>query len=147
MRDDETTVYEHHRRMSRTHDSTQRNFSPAMPQVFGLEEVGHVLGPGVLVQVVVVIVVAVSVVCRTNVLHLVDGSTLHAARLGLLAGKSDPEHVVRVGGKTSATNVLLVTSGVDGDGVLHRACGLSTSHHTTGSLKPRNTHVPSSSGG
>jgi hypothetical protein len=91
--------------------------------------------------------VAVSVVCRTNVLHLVDGSTLHAARLGLLAGKSDPEHVVRVGGKTSATNVLLVTSGVDGDGVLHRACGLSASHHTTGSLKPRNTHVPSSSGG
>lgn len=34
----------------------------------------------------------------------------------------DPEHVVRVSGAASATNVLLVTSRVDNDGVLEGAC-------------------------
>jgi hypothetical protein len=120
----------------RDHIDTLHNLRENYPSLYlhvlGLEEVGHVLGPGVFVHGVVVVVI-VRVVCRANVLHLVHGSALHAARLGLLTGKGDPEDIVRIGGEAGATNVLLVTGRVDGDGVLHRACIPSALHHTTGS--------------
>jgi hypothetical protein len=93
-------------------------------EVLGLEEICHVLWLRVRVLVVMV-VVRVRVVCRADVMHLVGGSALHAARLGLFASKSDPEHVVRIGGEASATDVLLVTSRVDNNGVLWGACLLS----------------------
>lgn len=94
-------------------------------EVFWLEEISHVLGLGVLVHGVVVIV-AVTVVVRivrgADVVHLVGGSALHAARLRLLTAQSDPEDAVGVGRETGAADVLLVTGRVDGDGVLWRAC-------------------------
>jgi hypothetical protein len=96
--------------------------------ILGLQEVGHVLGLGVWVLGVVV-VIRVGVVCGANVVHLVDGAALHAARLGLLAGEGDPEDAVRVGGVAGATDVLLVAGSVDGDGFIHRACVLSVSCH------------------
>lgn len=74
---------------------------------------------------VVGVVIRVVVVCGADVVHVVDGAALHAAGLGLIAGESDPEDVVRIRGKTSATDVLLVTGRVDVDGVLHRAYGPS----------------------
>jgi len=77
--------------------------------------------------VVVVVAVAVRIICRANVVHLVGGSALHAARLGLLAGEGDPEHIVRVSREAGAAYVLLVTSRVDGDGVLWGACVQSES--------------------
>ena len=73
--------------------------------VLGLEEVGHVLWPGVGVLcssisgtlnvvwgiqrtvVVVAVVVGVGVLGGANVVHLVGGSALHAAGLGLFAGE------------------------------------------------------------
>jgi hypothetical protein len=100
-------------------------------KVLGLEEVGHVLGLGVQVDgVVVVVAVAVAIVLGTDVLHLVDGSALHAAGLGLLARESDPENVVRVGREAGATGVLLLTGRVDDDGVLHGtdAAGIQRLH-------------------
>lgn len=94
-------------------------------EVFGLEEISHVLGLGVLVDGVVVVVtvtVVVRIVRGADVVHLVSGPALHAARLGLLAGKSDPKDAVGVDGETGAADVLLVASRVDGDGVLWSAC-------------------------
>lgn len=38
-------------------------------------------------MVVVAVVVGVGVLCRADVVHLVGGSALHAARLGLVAGE------------------------------------------------------------
>jgi hypothetical protein len=67
-------------------------------------------------------VVAVRVVSRADVVHLVRGSALHAAGLGLLAGKSDPKNAVRVDRETGAADVLLVAGRVDNDGVLWSAC-------------------------
>jgi len=80
--------------------------------VFGLEEIGHVLGLGVWVLgvgVVIRVAVTVSILLRTNVVHLVHGTALHAAGLGLIASESDPKNVVRVGREAGASNVLLVT--------------------------------------
>jgi hypothetical protein len=94
-------------------------------EVFRLEEISHVLGLGVLVDGVVVIMamaVVVRIVRGADVVHLVGGSALHAARLGLLAGEGDPENAVGVGGETGAADVLLVASRVDGDGILWGAC-------------------------
>lgn len=73
---------------------------------------------------VVSVVVRVVIVCGANVVHVVYGTALHAAGLGLIAGEGDPKHVVRVGWEAGATDVLLVTGRVDGDRVLHRACRL-----------------------
>lgn len=64
----------------------------------------------------------VAIVSGANVVHLVGGTALHAAGLGLLAGESDPENVVRVGRETGATNILLVTSRINDNGVLWGAC-------------------------
>jgi hypothetical protein len=89
-------------------------------KVLGLKEIRHVLR--LRVQVDGVVVMTVWVIFRANVVHLVGGSALHAARLGLLTGKSDPENVVRIGGEAGATDVLLVASGVDNNGVLWGTC-------------------------
>jgi hypothetical protein len=70
----------------------------------------------------VAVAVVVSVLCGAYVVHLVGRAALHAARLRLVASKSDPENVVGIGRETGAANVLLVTSRVDGDGVLRSAC-------------------------
>lgn len=72
-----------------------------------------------------VVVVSVRVVGRAHVVHLVGRTTLHAARLGLFAGESDPENVVGVGREAGAAHVLLVASRVDNDGVLWGACNSS----------------------
>jgi hypothetical protein len=105
------------------HESSPQT-DPTVPhlsgEVLGLEEISHVLGLGV--QVDGVVVVAVRIVCGPDIVHLVGGSALHAARLGLLAGEGDPEDVVRVGGETGAAYVLLVAGRVDGDRVLWGAC-------------------------
>jgi hypothetical protein len=90
-------------------------------EVLGLEEISHVLRLGVRVLGMVV-VIRVGIICGSNVVHLVGRSALHAAGLGLLASKGDPEHAVRVGRVAGAANVLLVAGRVDGDGVLWGAC-------------------------
>jgi hypothetical protein len=109
---------------------TQSNLeSDLLRKVLWLEEIGHVLWLGVQVHGVmaVVSVVSVRIVGRTDVVHLVGGSTLHAARLGLAAFKSDPENVVGVSWEAGAADVLLVTGRVDNDGVLWGACSPSAS--------------------
>ena len=96
--------------------------------VFGLDKVCHVLGPWVWVLVVpVVVVVPVAVLCRSNVVHLVRGSALHAARLGLLARERDPDDIVRISRASSAPHILLVARRVDHNRVLHGACVSSAS--------------------
>lgn len=79
-----------------------------------------------------------SILLWTNVLHLVDVTALAAAAkravLGnlqllsalaqtmgapLVVSYRDPDHGVGVGRITSAANVLLLTSSLDWDGVLH----------------------------
>lgn len=72
--------------------------------------------------VTVAVVVAVTVILGTNVLHLVDGAALGAALDRTVAGGGEPDDNVRVGGVTGAAKVLLVTEGLDGDGVLKRSC-------------------------
>ena len=101
------TGFRDHIDISTLHNLRQ-NYPSLYLHVLGLEEVGHVLGPRVLVLDVVVVMRVV--VCRANVLHLVNGSALHAAGLRLFTGEGDPENVVRVGGVAGATDVLLVTS-------------------------------------
>jgi hypothetical protein len=64
----------------------------------------------------------VGIIRRADIVHLVRGSALHAASLGLLARKRDPKDVVRVDRVAGATDVLLVAGGVDDDGVFWRAC-------------------------
>ena len=60
-------------------------------KVVWLDKVGHVLGLGrravSVVIVAVSVVVRVWVVCRADVVHLVRGTALHAASLGLLTGE------------------------------------------------------------
>jgi hypothetical protein len=59
-------------------------------EVFRLDEVGHVFRLGwrrTVVVMAVSVVVRVRVLGRTNVVHLVGGTALHAARLGLVTGK------------------------------------------------------------
>jgi hypothetical protein len=72
----------------------------------------------------VVVVVSMRVIGWANVVHLVGGSTLHAARLGLLAGEGDPENAMGVDREAGAADVLLVTGRVDDNGVLWGACTL-----------------------
>jgi hypothetical protein len=71
-----------------------------------------------------VVVVSVRVIGWANVVHLVGGSTLHAARLGFLAGEGDPENAMGIDGEAGAADVLLVTGRVDDNGVLWGACTL-----------------------
>jgi len=98
--------------------------------VFGLDEVGHGLGLGLVVVssiravVNVVVVVVVVAVLGADVLHLVDGTALGATLDGAVAGGSEPDDNVRVGRVAGAAKVLLVTEGLDGDGVVERACVL-----------------------
>ena len=91
---------------------------------------------------VVAVVVGVGVLGGADVVHLVGGTALHAAGLGLVAGElwrvshlqvqcdmrasyGDPQDVVRVNGVAGATDVLLLTGRVDDDGVLRGACAVS----------------------
>lgn len=98
--------------------------------VFGLDEVGHGLGLGLVVVssvravVNVVVVVVVVAVLGTDILHLVDGTALGATLDGAVAGGGEPDDNVRVGRVAGAAKVLLVTEGLDGDGVVERACVL-----------------------
>ena len=72
----------------------------------------------------VVVVVVVVAVLGTDVLHLVDGTALGATLDGAVAGGGEPDDNVRVGRVAGAAKVLLVTEGLDGDGVVERACVL-----------------------
>jgi hypothetical protein len=99
--------------------------------VFGADEVGHGLGLGLVVvraigalmNIVLAVAVAVAVVAlrRANVVHLVDGAALRAALDGAVAGGSEPDDNVGIGGVTGAAKVLLVTERLDGDGVVKRS--------------------------
>ena len=98
--------------------------------VFGTDEVGHGLGLGLVVVrsvravVNVVVVVVVVAVLGADVLHLVDGTALGATLDGAVAGGGEPDDNVRVGRVAGAAKVLLVAEGLDGDGVVERACVL-----------------------
>lgn len=72
----------------------------------------------------VVVVVVVVAVLGTDVLHLVDGTALGATLDGAVAGGGEPDDNVRVGRVAGAAKVLLVTEGLDSDGVVERACVL-----------------------
>jgi hypothetical protein len=91
-------------------------------------------------QRTVMVVVRMWVIGWANVVHLVCRAAFHAAGNGFLTCKlvhvslnittqlcmlvthGNPEHVVGVGGEPRASAVLLITSGVDHNGVLERAC-------------------------
>jgi hypothetical protein len=93
------------------HESSHRIVSRRL-SVFGLDEVGHGLGLGLvvvgtvraLVDVVLAVTVAVAIV------------------YGAVAGSGEPDDNVRVGRVAGAAKVLLVTEGLDNDGVVKRAC-------------------------
>lgn len=70
---------------------------------------------------VVLAVVVVVAVLGADVLHLVDGTALGATLDGAVAGGGEPDDNVRVGRVAGAAKVLLVTEGLDGDGVVERA--------------------------
>lgn len=84
--------------------------------VLGLDVIGKGLGLLELRRVVVVVIVL-----GTDVVHLVDTAALGASLDGALAGDAEPVDAVRVGGETSAAGELLLTSGSDHDGILHRS--------------------------
>lgn len=90
-------------------------------EVFGLKEISHVLWLGMGILVVVPVVMRMGVFCWAYVVHLVRGAALHASRLRLITGESDPKNAVGVGRVTSASNILLVTGRVDNNGVLWSA--------------------------
>lgn len=100
--------------------------------VLRTDKVGHSLGLAlvvvsavrVVVDVVLAVAVAVGVVALlgTDVFHLVDGAALGAALDGAVAGAGQPDDDVGVGWVAGAAEVLLVTEGLDGDGVVDRAC-------------------------
>ena len=71
--------------------------------------------------VVTVIVVAVAIILWANVLHLVHASALWAALNGSIAGCCEPDDNVGVYWISGAAEILLVTEGLDGDGVFERA--------------------------
>jgi hypothetical protein len=98
----------------------QPHLSSLLREVLGLEEISHVLWLGV--EVLDVVVVAVAIVGRAHVVHLVGRTALHAARLRLITGQGDPENVVGVCRETSAADVLLISGRVDNNGVLWGAC-------------------------
>ena len=75
-------------------------------------------------RTVAVVVVAVGVFLGTDVVHLVDGTALGATLDGAVAGGGEPDDNVRVGRVAGAAKVLLVAEGLDGDGVVERACVL-----------------------
>jgi hypothetical protein len=116
--------------------------------VLGLDVIGKGLGLLKLRRVVVVVIIL-----RTDVVHLVDAAALGASLDRALAGElnsqcqqftsvrpgrekkkvkthAEPVNTVRVGGETSATSELLVTSRSNHDGVLHRskAGGIKRAH-------------------
>lgn len=64
--------------------------------------------------------IRVVIIGGSNVVHVVNRTTLHAAALRLVAGEGDPQNVVRIGRVAGATDVLLVTGRVDSNGFLHR---------------------------
>jgi hypothetical protein len=71
-----------------------------------------------ILAVVTVVVVALS---RTNIIHLVDRTTLRAALDRTIARHGQPSNNVRVSRAASATNILLVTERANDDGFLHGA--------------------------
>jgi hypothetical protein len=112
------------------HESSHRIVSRRL-SVFGLDEVGHGLGLGLVVVgtvralvdvVTVAVVVAMAIVLGSNVVHLVNGAALGATFDGAVAGSGEPDDNVRVGRVAGAAKVLLVTEGLDNDGVVKRAC-------------------------
>lgn len=87
--------------------------------VLGLHKVRH--GLGLLVHVLVVtvtVIVTVSIILWSNVLHLVHATALWAALNRAFARGRKPDDNVRVDWVTSAAEVLLVTERLDSDGVL-----------------------------
>jgi hypothetical protein len=70
----------------------------------------------------VTVVVSMSIILWSNVLHLVHTTALRAALDRAFAGGSEPNDNVRVDGVSGAANVLLVTEGLDSDGVLECSC-------------------------
>lgn len=73
------------------------------------------------VCVSVVVVVTVSIILWTNVLHLVHASALWAALDGSVAGGCEPDNDVGVYWISGAADVLLVAEGLDDDWVFERA--------------------------
>lgn len=71
--------------------------------------------------VAVAVVMAVWVFLWADVLHLVDATALWAALKRAVAGHSQPDDTVRVGGAASAASELLVAERLDGDWVFKRA--------------------------
>lgn len=56
---------------------------------------------------------------RSNVVHLVDGTTLRAALDGAVLGGGQPDDGVGVDGESSASEVTLLSERWNDDGVLH----------------------------
>lgn len=67
---------------------------------------------------VVVVVVTVAVILRTDVIHLVDTTALGAALDGAVARAGEPDDIVGVGRVAGAAEVLLVAKGLDDNGVV-----------------------------
>jgi hypothetical protein len=65
------------------------------------------------------VVVVVVGLLGSNVVHLVDGTTLRAALDGAVLGGGQPYDGVGVGGESSASEVTLLSERRDDDGVLH----------------------------
>lgn len=117
--------------------------------VLGLDIVGKGLG---LLELGAVVIVVIVVILRSNVIHLVDATTLGASLDGAIARKLDkaersafscstwlvhvactytkPVHTVSVDRVSGAAGKLLVAGGADQDGVFHgsQAGGVKRAH-------------------
>lgn len=78
----------------------------------------------------VIVTVSVTIILWANIIHLVDPTTLRAALDRAIARGGQPDDIVGVGGEAGAAEVLLVTKGLDDNGVVEGSlsAGVQGSH-------------------
>lgn len=107
--------------------STPASLNTHALSVLGLDKIRHRLGlAGKIVLTirvrVVVVSVAVSIVLRADILKLVHRAALRAALDGSVARRGEPDDDVTVRRTAGAADVLLISKGLDDDGIVERAC-------------------------
>lgn len=73
------------------------------------------------IRLLTVVVVTVGISLRSEVVHLVDGTALGAALNRAVLRDGEPDGVVGVHRDTSASKVLLLAVGLNGDGIGNRS--------------------------
>lgn len=74
------------------------------------------------ISVIMVVVVSVAIIQRSNILQLVHAATLWAALNWTVARCGQPDDIVGVDWVTRTANILLVAIGLDSNGILESSC-------------------------